>query len=278
MRALSYIRVSSDEQAFGVSPDAQAAKNRAYAELYDLQIVDQIADLGVSGGIAIARRKGGAELARRLACHDADAVIVTDLDRLVRDTFEGLSFFRWCADHDIAVHSVQDRIDTSTPEGELTLTIKLAAATYERRKTGQRTRGAMAHLREQGRTTGGAVPFGLVARPVLDEQGRARLSGKGRPMQLLLRDPATWPVRERIVAMYRRGGDGATRFGYRQLAKRLNAEGIRAVGGGKHWSLAVLRNLVVHHDRFASLPIADAAQSAPDAIPTPDTEDSCTPV
>ena len=46
-RTIAYLRVSTDKQADrGVSLDAQRAKAAAYAELYDLEIVEVIVDAG----------------------------------------------------------------------------------------------------------------------------------------------------------------------------------------------------------------------------------------
>ncbi len=48
-RTVVYCRVSTDKQADrGVSLDAQQAKAKAYAELYDLDIVDVVIDAAAS--------------------------------------------------------------------------------------------------------------------------------------------------------------------------------------------------------------------------------------
>jgi site-specific DNA recombinase len=48
-RTIAYLRVSTEKQAErGVSLDAQRAKVAAYAELYDLELVETIIDAGES--------------------------------------------------------------------------------------------------------------------------------------------------------------------------------------------------------------------------------------
>jgi predicted site-specific integrase-resolvase len=48
-RTIAYLRVSTDKQADrGVSLDAQRAKVKAYAELYDLELIELIVDAGES--------------------------------------------------------------------------------------------------------------------------------------------------------------------------------------------------------------------------------------
>ena len=48
-RTIAYLRVSTERQADrGVSLDAQRAKVKAYAELYDLELAEVIVDAGES--------------------------------------------------------------------------------------------------------------------------------------------------------------------------------------------------------------------------------------
>jgi site-specific DNA recombinase len=48
-RTVAYLRVSTDKQAdHGLSLDAQRAKALAYADLYDLHLVEVITDAGAS--------------------------------------------------------------------------------------------------------------------------------------------------------------------------------------------------------------------------------------
>src|SRR4051794_9729778 len=67
-RTIAYLRVSTEKQADrGVNLDAQSAKVAAYAELYDLELVETIIDAGESAKSlarpslqrALAMLKGG---------------------------------------------------------------------------------------------------------------------------------------------------------------------------------------------------------------------------
>jgi site-specific DNA recombinase len=63
-RTVAYLRVSTDKQADrGVSVDAQRAKVKAYAELYDLDLADVIVDARES-----AKSMDRPGLQRALAC------------------------------------------------------------------------------------------------------------------------------------------------------------------------------------------------------------------
>src|SRR5579872_4363968 len=82
-RTIAYLRVSTDKQADrGVSLDAQRAKVAAYAELYDLELVDVIVDAGASA--KTLDRPGLQRALGMLRRREADALLVVKLDRLTR--------------------------------------------------------------------------------------------------------------------------------------------------------------------------------------------------
>src|SRR5690606_6196856 len=82
-RTVAYLRVSTDKQADkGVSLDAQGAKVAAYAELYDLDVVEVIVDAGVSA--KTLDRPGLGKALAMLRSGKADALLVCKLDRLTR--------------------------------------------------------------------------------------------------------------------------------------------------------------------------------------------------
>src|SRR4051812_25655214 len=86
-RTIAYLRVSTDKQAErGVSLDAQRAKVKAYAELYDLELVEVVVDAGES-----AKFLNRPDLQRALGMlkrHEADALLVVKLDRLTRSVVD----------------------------------------------------------------------------------------------------------------------------------------------------------------------------------------------
>ncbi len=73
-RAVAYLRVSTEKQADkGVSLDAQRAKVEAYAQLYELELVDVVIDAGASAktldrpGTSPSARNAQGEAGRGLA-------------------------------------------------------------------------------------------------------------------------------------------------------------------------------------------------------------------
>lgn len=159
-RAVAYIRVSTDKQAdHGVSLEAQRAKIEAYAGLYDIELVAVEVDAGESASSldrpALQRALG------MLRKGTANAILVAKIDRLtrsVRDLAELVE--RHFRSGKRALLSVGEQIDTRTAAGRGVLNILGSVGQMERELIGERTATAMAHLREQGRYTGGGVPFG----------------------------------------------------------------------------------------------------------------------
>jgi DNA invertase Pin-like site-specific DNA recombinase len=160
-RTVAYLRVSTDKQADrGVSLDAQRAKVAAYAELYDLELVEVVVDAGASAktldrpGLARALgmlRKGG----------EAEALLVVKLDRLTRSVRDlGELVERHFAPGKAALLSVGEQIDTRSAAGRLVLNVLASVSQWEREAIGERTAAAMQHKAACGEFTGGEAPFG----------------------------------------------------------------------------------------------------------------------
>lgn len=249
MRLLAYIRVSTDDQveqghSLGLQPDRLAA----YCALHGHQLVGQFQDEGVSASVPLAKRQGGTGLLAALRAGEADGVVVIRLDRLFRSALDGLSFFEGFANrHTVAVHSVSELIDTSTPAGRLNLTIQLAAAQYERDLAVQRAEDNTRGLRQAGKVYG-HVPYGCRG-----------VDGR------LFRCPDTWPVRARIVRLRDDGYSLGT------IASLLRDEGYLAPNGGDRWSKSTLAAICSTHESLLHLPELPA-QLAEQGGATPEAE------
>ena len=161
MRAVAYIRVSTDKQATdGVGLDVQAAKVRMYAELYGIELVEVIVDEGAS-----AKSLDRDGLSRALALLDsgeADGLIVYKLDRLtrsVRDLGELIDRY-FGPKGSAALVSVEEQVDTSTATGRMILNVLMSVSQWERETIGERTSAAMQHKAAKGEYIGGQPPYG----------------------------------------------------------------------------------------------------------------------
>src|SRR5262245_37350109 len=146
MRIVLYARVSTDEQANnGCSLDAQIARLWAYAELYGLQVVAVVVDGGQSA--KSLNRPGIQQALGMLRRGEADGVAVVKLDRLTRSIADWQDLV---ADYfndkcGYALHSIEDRLDSSTAMGRLIINVTLCFSQFERETTGERTKAALQH-------------------------------------------------------------------------------------------------------------------------------------
>jgi site-specific DNA recombinase len=117
MKAVGYVRVSTEEQARGgVSLDMQRAKIRAYAALEDMELVEILADEGISG-CSIKIRPGIQQVLQMVREKRIDAVIIYKLDRLARNTVEALEISRLMDRKNIGLHSITEKLDTRSAMG-----------------------------------------------------------------------------------------------------------------------------------------------------------------
>ena len=159
LRALGYLRVSTDEQARnGVSLDAQRHRIEAHAEAQCWELAGIEADNGISGK-RLNNRPGLRRALSALRKGRADALLVVALDRLSRTTTDVLGLAARSEREGWQILCVQEQVD-STPEGEFMLTLRAGLAQLERRKIGQRTKDALTELRRQGKRTSRFAPFG----------------------------------------------------------------------------------------------------------------------
>jgi DNA invertase Pin-like site-specific DNA recombinase len=159
MKAIGYVRVSTDKQAdFGVSLEAQTEKVRAMAVVQGAELAEVIVDAGES---AKSLHRTGME--RLLSLEDAgavDVVIIAKLDRLTRSVKDLAELLERFTRRGVSLVSVAESLDTGTAAGRLVLNIMTAMSQWEREAIGERTRDAMHHMRANGERVG-TVRFGF---------------------------------------------------------------------------------------------------------------------
>ena len=163
MKAIGYIRCSTHEQAdSGLGLEVQDERIRAYCTLKGLQLVEIIADAGVSGGKPLASREGGQRLLAAMKRRDATAVVMLKLDRMFRNAGDCLATVEHWERKGIALHVIDlggNAIDTTSAAGRFMLVVLAGAAEMERNLTRERTRSAMAIKKKNGQLVG-SIPFG----------------------------------------------------------------------------------------------------------------------
>ncbi len=159
MKVILYARVSTEEQsASGVSLSAQQAKLQQYAELFDLEVTDVILDAGQS-----AKDLNRPGLQAALAALDegkAEGLVVCKLDRLTRSVRDLADLLERYFGTRFALHSVAEKVDTSSAAGRMILNIMTTVAQFEREQVGERTSAALQFKISQGEHVG-APPLGF---------------------------------------------------------------------------------------------------------------------
>ncbi len=162
--AVGYVRVSTARQASeGVSLEAQRAAIEGECERRGLRLSAVFADEGVSGRKMLTRPGLTDALAEAKA--KRAALVVYSLSRFARSTADALAMIEDLDRSKCAFVSVSENLETASACGRFTLTVLAGAAQLEAESAAERTRDALAHLRANGRRTGGSVPFGYLAEP-----------------------------------------------------------------------------------------------------------------
>jgi site-specific DNA recombinase len=156
-RAIAYIRVSTDKQADkGHSLVAQQEKVKAYASLYDLNIVDYIVETGSAKNL---NREGLQGALAMIKAGKADALIVVKLDRLTRSVAD-LGYLVETYFSKAGLLSVSEQIDTRSASGRLVLNVLASVSQWEREAVGERTSAVKQSMKANGLYCGGIVPYG----------------------------------------------------------------------------------------------------------------------
>lgn len=157
MRAVSYVRVSTDEQAAsGLGLEAQRAAIATAVLAKGGSLVAELADEGVSGSVPAEERPGVALALELIRTGQADALVVAKLDRLGRSAYDVLGLAQRAEREGWAMVVLDLGLDTTTPVGRFTLTILAGVAELERNLIRQRTRDALAAKKARGERVGRA--------------------------------------------------------------------------------------------------------------------------
>jgi site-specific DNA recombinase len=153
IKVIGYARVSTEDQANkGVSLDAQIDKIKAYASLYDLELVDIKVDAGKSA--KTLEREGLKECLEMLNNGTVQGVIVFKLDRLTRKVAD-LNYLLENYFNQYILYSVSEQIDTSSASGRLILNVLMSVSQWEVETISERTKVALNYKKELGEHCGG---------------------------------------------------------------------------------------------------------------------------
>jgi DNA invertase Pin-like site-specific DNA recombinase len=148
--AISYIRVSSEEQAdSGLGLEAQRQRIAAYCTMKGLHLAEVYEDPGVSGGKPLASRPAGSKLLAA-AKKGKVLVIAAKLDRLFRSVADAATVIADFDKKGIQLVAIAEGFDTTNPYGRAMAQMASVFAELERAMIRERTRSAMNVKRSRG--------------------------------------------------------------------------------------------------------------------------------
>jgi DNA invertase Pin-like site-specific DNA recombinase len=219
--AISYIRVSSEEQAdSGLGLEAQRRRIAAFCEMKGLRLVEVFEDPGVSGGKPLASRPAGSRLLAAAKKTKA-IVVVAKLDRLFRSVADAANVIADFDKRGIQLVAIAENFDMTSPYGRAMAQMTSVFAELERAMIRERTRNALTVKRSRGERISGYAPYGW------DFTRGGRLVRNHQEQRIIGR-----------IRRLRAGG-----LSYREIALRLDRDGVRPKRS-KRWIHTTVMNVL----------------------------------
>ncbi|QJC81910.1 recombinase family protein [Pseudomonas umsongensis] len=143
MTVLAYVRVSTEDQS-------TEAQRHSIAQTHNVE--HWFDDEATSGATKAAQRSGFAALLK--FARKGDTLIVSAIDRLGRDTIDVLETVEALTAKGVAVVSMREGFDLSSPIGKAMLTMLAAVAELERSNIKARQMAGIARARATGQKLG----------------------------------------------------------------------------------------------------------------------------
>src|ERR1051325_3959863 len=214
-----WIRVSTEDQAKGESPQHHEERARSYAKSRGWQ-VKEVYDLAGQSGKAVMQHHEAKRMMKDIERGHITGLVFSKLARLSRNRRELEDFADFFNKHHADLISLSEAIDTSTAGGRMFFHLLGVFAQWEREEITERVNASVLTPAKLGKSINGSAPFGY--------------AWKDRKLVL---KPAEAAIRRKayeLFVVHRRKGT---------VAKLLNAAGYRTRNGSIWRDTSIVRIL-----------------------------------
>lgn len=232
MRAVAYVRVSTDEQVDSrAGLDGQLHAIRQHCEKHGIELVATFSDEGISGAAPLDKRPGLLDAAN--AVERGGILIVSRRDRLSRDPVSAAVVERMVAKRrGRIVSAAGEGTDGDDPTSVLLRRIVDAFSEHERLLIAARTRAALKAKARKGERVG-PLPLGYTA----DKPARHLRPDDDAAAVLV-------PVDDELAVVERIRAARAAGRSMRAIAAELTAAGVPTKTGRAEWSHSTVQRVL----------------------------------